>query len=888
LVVEGVPSGTVTFVFSDVEGSTRLWAADPEAMSASLQVHDGLVRATLEGRGGYVFATGGDSFGVAFGRVSDAVAGAVAVQEELAGAVWPGPVLRVRIGLHVGEAEERGGDYFGAAVNVASRVAAAGHGGQIVVTAAVRDLAGVETVDLGLHRLSGIAEPLRLFQVGGGVFPRLRVPANLPATNLPVRPTRLFGRDDEVSTARRLLVSDRLVTVTGAGGAGKTRLAVAVGGDELPLRSGGVWFVDLTTTVTDREVVPAVAATVGLQLSGGDATGQLVGFLADRDALVILDNCEHVLDGCAAFAEVFVARPGRSVLLATSREALGVDGERALTLGPLASGDVWSPAVRLFADRAAATDAHFRVADDEVATVAALCRGLDGLPLAIELAAARVAVMTPAELLASLAERFGLLTGTRRPGRHRTLRATLDWSYQLLDGDEQRVLRALGVFVGGFGLDAVAAVTGLDRLVATDVVQRLVAKSLVEHSRTTERSRFFLLEMVKAYAEDCLVAAGEATDVRDRHLAYFQRAATDGDLVPFADYAVAARLEHEVGNLAAAVQWAAAGGRWSQAAETVHVGLDAFLLAQRADEVRNLLEACVAHLDGDPTLAGYLRSDLVMTAIVRGDMVASHDWAGELTSSPNPCCEALGWAYLGFFSAYDDLERARTLLAEARRAHERCATGAEETTAALVRIAIDAIDTIVAAFDGDDETAARFAEQLDASAAALDRVDLFVVAGVTAGGACLINLGRPADALALSERMSRFREVYRMADFRAVAQLALGQTEPAVKVIREHAVRGHSGRLSGEAGDSVILLAILAEHDGDQPRAIDLLLRAGTGRSVGVRIPARGLARRLGVAEEFAELERHWRHPRNTGEDAQNIATGMNALRDEMTHRGWL
>ena len=410
----------MTFLFTDVEGSTRLWTADESGMAVSLARHDRVVRTAIESRGGYVFSTAGDAFAAAFARSSDAVAAALAAQSELESSGWPGPVLRVRMGLHLGEADERAGDYFGAAVSTAARVAGVGHGGQVLATDAVRMAARVSGVDLGLYHLRDVDGPLRLFQLVEGVFPPLR---SLPRamTNLPSRPTILIGRDDEVGQVCRLLAAHRLVTVTAVGGSGKTRVAIAAGEAELSGRAGGVWFADLAVVTSGSDVAGAIAKAVGLSLRDGDPTAQVVDHLVDNPALVILDNCEHVIDACAEFADRFLTAPGDSVLLATSREALGVDGEQLLRLGPLAADGHDAPAVQLFAERAASVDAGFALNDGTVERVGAICRHLDGIPLAIEFAAARITTMTLAELEVALDDRFTVLGGGRRPSRQRTL-----------------------------------------------------------------------------------------------------------------------------------------------------------------------------------------------------------------------------------------------------------------------------------------------------------------------------------------------------------------------------------------------------------------------------------------------------------------------------------
>ena len=350
------PTGVVTFLFTDVEGSTALWAADDAAMATSLALHDQILRETMDAHGGYVFTTAGDSFAVAFQSATAGVAAAVAAQEQLGRASWPGPSLRVRMGLHLGETVERGGDYFGPVVNLTARLEAAGHGGQVLVTDAVRSAAGVDTIALGSHPLRDVPDPVEIHQIGDGDFPPLRV-AGAHRTNLPVAPWRLIGRDRELATVREALEVSRLVTLAAAGGTGKTRLALEVGEALLNHQAGGVWFVDLSTVVRDQDVASAIASVLDLQVSGDAPVRQVVEYLSGIDALVVLDNCEHVVDACAELLETFLRAPGSSRVLATTREYFDIDGERAIRLGALDTDDVDSPGVELFVERALASDA---------------------------------------------------------------------------------------------------------------------------------------------------------------------------------------------------------------------------------------------------------------------------------------------------------------------------------------------------------------------------------------------------------------------------------------------------------------------------------------------------------------------------------------------------
>lgn len=533
----GRPTGVLTFLFTDVEGSTRLWVADEASMAASLRVHDEVVRSVVQSHGGYVFSTAGDSFAVAFAEAGEAVACAVDVQEALPDVDWPGPSLRVRIGLHRGAAEERDGDYFGSVVSTAARVEAAAHGGQIVCTGRVRvRLERQDVVDLGVHHLRDVADPVPLFQIGDGDFPALRVvPPQL--VRLPAPATPLVGQERVVRAVRGALLEQRLVTLTGVGGAGKTRLALEVGEEEIPHFPDGVVFVDLAAVPDPDDVPSAVLTAADVHMGPGEtATDAVVRFVSAHRVLVILDNCEHVLDAAAELVEDALATRSDTRILATSREMLDVDGEQVVQV-PSLDTTPDGAAVRLFVRRAAAVGAALDPADP---VVQELCERLDGMPLAIELAAARTATMTPNELLSRLDDRFSLLAraGRRRRGhsRQRTLAATIDWSYALLTSEEQALLRACSVFDDTFDLDAAAAVADIDPVVGADLVAGLAAKSLLVARHTEVGSRYRLLETMRAYAEQKLLDHDETEPVRRRlidHVAHTYVAPDDRILHEF-------------------------------------------------------------------------------------------------------------------------------------------------------------------------------------------------------------------------------------------------------------------------------------------------------------------------------------------------------------------
>ena len=571
-----IPSGTVTFLFTDIEGSTRLWESAPEAMRQALERHDTLLRLAIEAHGGYVFATGGDGFAVAFASAGEALGAAMAMQTTLADEPWPtDATLRVRMGVHTGEATERDGDYFGPAVNRTARLMAVAHGGQVVCSQPTAALAHNEPAplqNLGEHRLRDLAAPETVFQVGAGVHPPLRSVDAVP-TNLPTVRTQLIGRSDDVTALVGLVERERLITLTGPGGVGKTRLALGVAASLAADFADGCWLVELAPIADGDEVSNAVAAAMRAPTTSPDA---LAAYLADRRMLIVLDNCEHLVDPAADLVDRIIATAPDVHVIVTSRESLGLDGEQVRRVPSLAVPDpdagidvaVMSPAVRLFAERAAAVNHGFEVDRANVADVVEICRQLDGIPLAIELAAARVRAMAPAEIARRLDERFRLLAGGSRRSqeRHRTLLATVAWSHDLLTDDERAVFRRLAVFPATFDLAAAESVAGDDDVDAVDCVLRLVDRSLVAYEAGQDRYR--LLETLRQFGADRLADAGESEDRRARHAAHFL--AVVERLQPEwldARYPTArATALAEADNLRTTADWCIEAGHWSELA----------------------------------------------------------------------------------------------------------------------------------------------------------------------------------------------------------------------------------------------------------------------------------------------------------------------------------
>ena len=634
-----LPSGTVTFLFTDLEGSTRLWDMHPDAMHDALARHDEALRSSVEAHEGHVVKMRGDGVHAVFATASAAIVAAVAAQNALSDESWDvtGP-LRVRIGIHTGTAALREGDYFGSALNRAARLMDVAHGGQIVCSQSTVDLAldalpdGVSLVDLGEHRLRDLTRAERIFQVSTSTlpssFPALRSLESYP-TNLPVQMTGFVGREGELQEAAAALDETRLITLTGVGGVGKTRLAYQVAAEALPEFRDGVFLVEFGGMNDATALEESVAAALLVQQQPGQTiTETLVSFLGNKRLLLVLDNCEHLLDPIAQLVNRVLSSAPEIRVLATSREALRVDGEYVMTVPSLpvpdedATLDVLrvTDAVRLFVARAHATRSDFALTADNSGAITQVCRRLDGIPLAIELAAARVRSMTPGEIAARLDQRFRLLTGGSRTAasRHQTLRSAIDWSYDALDSSEQALLGRLAICVGGFDLsaaEAIAAGDDIDALDVDDAVGRLVEKSLVHTIDVGEATRYKLLETIREYAMERLEASGETALLRTRHAAYYTQFAQQAGagLKGPDERAWLTRVEDEIENLRAAVMWSLASGETHFACSCVcTLGLLGLRIEPAVSTWADNVVDCAAAVD-DPAypvalaVAGYAR-----------------------------------------------------------------------------------------------------------------------------------------------------------------------------------------------------------------------------------------------------------------------------------------
>jgi predicted ATPase/class 3 adenylate cyclase len=575
------PSGTITFLFTDLEGSTRLWEAFPDRMQGALARHDEILRQAIEANGGRLIKTTGDGVHAAFETGHGGVAAALQAQQTLAQAKWDEihpHTLRVRVGLHTGEAEARGGDYYGPSLNRAARLMAAAHGGQTLLSTTtanlVRDQLPAEASlrDLGEHRLKDLIRPEHIFQL---VHPQL--PAEFPPlrsldatpNNLPIQITTFIGREHELQQARERLASCRLLTLIGPGGTGKTRLSLQVAAETMHLFPDGVWVAELAPITDPSLVERTVASIFGLREQLGMPLHELLlDYLRDKELLLVVDNCEHLVEACAQFIEQLLHGCARLKIIASSREALGIAGETIFRVPSLTlpgESDLGlqvlahSESVQLFVERASAANPNFNLNEGNAQAVAQICRRLDGIPLALELAAARLTLFSAEQVAARLDDRFRLLTGGSRTAlpRQQTLRALIDWSYDLLSEPERSLFRRFSVFAGGCTYDAIESVcVQLDVL---NLLSQLVNKSLIAVEDEGREPRYRLLETVRQYARDKLVELGEAEQARRAHFDFFTR------LVELAGTKLGTaealewvrRLDAEHGNVRAALEWGA-------------------------------------------------------------------------------------------------------------------------------------------------------------------------------------------------------------------------------------------------------------------------------------------------------------------------------------------
>jgi predicted ATPase/class 3 adenylate cyclase len=543
------PTGTITFLFTDIEGSTKLWETHPDAMKIALARHDALMRSAIEKHGGYVFKTIGDAFCAAFATAPEAVSAALEAQSGMTKESWPdGISLKVRMALHTGAVENRDNDYFGPPLNRVARLLSTCHGGQTILSLAtqelVRDSLPPQTTlkDLGEHRLKDLARPEHVFQLQHSdlqsEFPALKSLDSIALpNNLPQQVTSFIGREKELTEVQELLSKTKLLTLTGAGGSGKSRLSLQAAAELLEGFSDGAFLVELAPLSDPDLVAQTVAGVLGIKEEAGHPIlATLTESLKTKNLLLLLDNCEHVLDASAKLADALMRNCPNVKILATSREGLGIAGESMYRIPSLSLPDPKQTqtaeslshfeSVRLFIDRALQTQPNFAVTNENAPALASICFRLDGIPLAIELAAARARSLSVEDINTKLDQRFRLLTGGSRTAlpRQQTLRSLIDWSYDLLNASEKTLLLRLSVFAGGWTLEAAEKVCSgevIEDWDVLDLLTSLVDKSIVTYTENSGHGRYTLLETIKQYARERAIASGESEVIRERHLNYF-------------------------------------------------------------------------------------------------------------------------------------------------------------------------------------------------------------------------------------------------------------------------------------------------------------------------------------------------------------------------------
>jgi predicted ATPase/class 3 adenylate cyclase len=748
----------VGLLSSDIEGSTGLLQRLGSDYAQVLLEHRDIMRSAFGLSGGEEQSTEGDSFFVVFPSALAAVAAALAAQRRLKAHEWlSGIELRVRIGVHCGEIQVVAGTAVGMAVHEAARIGAAAHGGQVVASATLAALAvplpvDVSWHDLGEHSLKDIAAPVRLMQLDHPElqrhFPPLRA-MPVGKANLPSQPTSFVGRETELGEVRALLRQHRLVTLTGAGGSGKTRLALRSASEQVAHFPDGIWFVDLAP-ISDSEAVPALFGDA-LRLTP-DSAGDLAAAIGSRQLLLLVDNCEHLVGSVSEVLRSLLAGCPNLVVMATSREPLGLGGERTWRVPSLSDAD----AETLFCDRARAVNAHFELTDTNRHAVRTVCSRLDAIPLALELAAARMGSLTADQLASRLNQRFRILTGGARGGmaRQRTLQATVDWSYDLLNPVEQAILRRLGVFVGDFSLEAAEDVCtpAPDESDVVDVLDRLVSKSLVVAEEVDGIARYRLLETIRQYALDRLLQAGETVEARDGHLSWARR------LVEVAEPSIwrggdeeivwLLRLNQEGLNLRAAFDWAVDSNRFADAS-FITIGLWCWLIAHPRlgmDWCERLLSSELT--DGDRAMIAWAALVVGSNVVEGPDLARLEEFATAiraLPESPRPWLVPVADGLMALYSADGGLMEP----SDALRVCEAAVTAAQGGDSAILGMTLQNLVN-ARLMTGDLE---------GASYAANEALALFSSAGQS-GGECRI----ACFASMVSDRLGDFQRARELAE----------------------------------------------------------------------------------------------------------------------------
>lgn len=882
----GLPTGTVTFLLSDVVGSTLQWSADTEAMAEAVARHYEILDGAIAAHGGVrpVEQGEGDSVVGAFTRATDAVAAAIDGQRRLSTEPWPTAApLKVRMAIHAGEARLRDeGNYAGPAIIRTARLRAIANGGQIVASSAVRDLVvddlpdDVTLVDLGVHRLQDLSRPERVWQVLHPDlerdFPTLRSLDAVP-NNLPVSLSPFVGRFDAIDTVARLALDNRLVTLTGTGGAGKTRLAQQVAAEVAEAFPDGVWWVELAPVDDPALIVSAISRAVRLPEDRGDRLGGLTRRIASKRLLLVVDNCEHLIDAAAeTAASILMACPDVSIL-ATSRASLNVPGEVSWRVPPLAvprsEGAVRAKeisrydAVRLFADRATRARNDFRLTDDNAADVAEICDRLDGIPLAIELAAARCRVVSPAQILAGLDDAIGLLAAAQRGvlPRHQTIDASIRWSHSLLSAEEQTLLRRLAAFAGAFTLDAARAVAADDRLPAGSVLpvlETLVDQSLVQMDDLDAVARFRMLETVRQFVRRELEIAGEVDAVAARHAAYFGARARE--LWPLFEpnmYELLEQADAEFDDLTLMLSYLEAHATPEEHAEVAMACLPAMAVRHMA-EAAALGTRVAARVDAGSVLGGRVHLQLVVVEPTNSEHVQLGLAAAHATGDADLLVQAT------YFGAWDTamIEPTREAVRALRDARQALADHEENHFSRTFWIPISTDRSVGRYADAEAEWERAVAETI------CKRCNVMVW---SEGALLALARGDLAAAEEALERAQGFAVEVRDAGFQAHVRLTevevatyAGKAWPAAEVdaeLRNGLAVGHPmivGYTAEARAVGLLAEGAVKEAEPDVLSAIEHLT-GGWPQPAAARVRRAAVRHALGDREEAARLVHEWR-----------------------------
>lgn len=837
------------FVFTDVVGSTKLWAADPEATGRSFLIHDTIVRTALKENNGEIFGWAGDSFRAAFQDRYDAVAACQAVHRELANADWGvDPALSVRIGVTYGQALHRDGEYFGPTLNTAARLEEMARPGQTVLgAAAVAGLDGVTITALGRQRIRDVADAIELFQLGQQRFAPLRtVDASL--STVPPLTGTLVGRSVAIAEALAGLDDRHPVVIVGTGGAGKTRLAIEVAHQEMRNHPDGCYFVDLAPVTNGTSAGAAIARSCRIKLTGDDALQEIADHFADRHALLILDNCEHMVAYAAAFVrQLSVEAPGLR-LLATSRESLGIPGECLVKLGPLETG-AGGAAVDLFVQRIRDQAPNFEPTTAELAQIAQICEHLDGIPLALELAAARAGVLGLSHLLDGMHDRFRMLSG--RGDGTRTLREAIDWSFGLLSEQEQDFFTRCGIFNGSFDLRAASAMLpDLDPLDVADLLHSLSRKSLI-FAEGALGGRFRLLETMRAYAMLRLNEFGLEESLGKLHFEHYRDLVSVASFAEATDLDRAVRLAPEWSNITGALEWGAARERWLDAAKLASGCLGLWEDVVPTVEGKRWVQRILPHIEADRIETHLLRYGLSGFEAQLDNFVEVNTLLGQIRESEVPELRANALALSGYLAARVTPEASVPMFEAAERIVAEHDLGPDTAITTMWTRGAHAI------YGSDlDEAYRCFRAGFDLAAQAPQRTANTIFAGLSLATVQLLR-GQPSEALATLDSHNWADSRWDSSPIlRAVALIDLDRANEATELVFAYATESLLGRLHRMSNDAMIGFAALALHRGEHDHAWTLMQQAVTPRTPFTIGLVEGLAERIGRGDELRSLHR--------------------------------